>query len=115
MLKLKRWLNEAESMREADAKKKDAVQAKNDGENLVYTVEKQLNDLKEKISDGDKDDLNAKIKELKDVLESGELETIQEKHKTLQEASWKVTQSAYQNNSDSNTEGEKKEEEKKEE
>merc|ERR1711983_454989 len=79
---IEKMVNVAESMREADQKKKDAVQAKNDGENLVYTVEKQLNDLKEKFTDADKDDLNAKMKELKDVLENGELETIQEKHKS---------------------------------
>jgi len=110
-----RMVNEAESMRETDQKKKDEVHARNDGENLVYTVEKQLNDLKEKISDADKEDLTKKMNELKETLQSGELDAIQEKHKVLQEASWKVTQSAYQNTSDAgNNDSAKGEEEKKE-
>jgi len=110
-----KMVNEAESMREADAKKKDAVQARNDSENLAYTVEKQINDLKDKMSDAEKDDLNAKMKELKEVLENGELEAMQEKHKALQEASWKVTQNAYQsgNQEESGENKDKKDDEKK--
>merc|ERR550514_1852247 len=47
---IERMVNEAESMREADAARREAVTAKNDGENLAYTVEKQLTDLKDKMS-----------------------------------------------------------------
>ena len=58
---IERMVNEAESMRvpwwllkgpwsmaeDADQRKKDTVQAKNDGENLAYQVEKQLTELKD--------------------------------------------------------------------
>merc|ERR1712217_490711 len=42
---VERMVQEAESMRDADNKKKEAVQARNDGETLCYQVEKQLSEL----------------------------------------------------------------------
>merc|ERR1712137_321841 len=45
---VERMVNEAEQMREADQKKRETVQAKNDGETLGYQVEKQLSEMKEK-------------------------------------------------------------------
>lgn len=44
---IERMVQEAEQMREADQKKKDGVQVKNDAETLCYQVEKQLSELKE--------------------------------------------------------------------
>merc|ERR1719282_281255 len=88
-------------MREADSKKKEAVTMKNDGETLCYQVEKQLSDLKDKISTPDADDLKAKMSDLRQAMaeDSPEPETIRTKTKDLQEASWKVTQQAYQQGS----------------
>lgn len=103
---IEKMVNEAESMREADQKKKDAVQTKNDGENLIYTVEKQMMDLKEKISTTEGEDLKKKIEELRTALTTDNVEDIQEKHKLLQEASWKVTQQAYQTGSSQEGSGE---------
>merc|ERR1719316_2614819 len=44
---IEKMVNEAESMRETDTKKRDTVTAKNDAETLGYQVEKQLGELKE--------------------------------------------------------------------
>jgi molecular chaperone DnaK len=74
-----------------------------------------MTDLKEKISTTENEESNTKIDELRSVLSTDDLDAIQEKHKVLQEASWKVTQQAYQNGSDKGegseekTDGEKKE------
>merc|ERR1712194_65684 len=92
---VERMVQEAEQMRETDNKKKDTVQAKNDAETLGYQVEKQLTDLKEKISKEDGDDVD--------------LEELKEKTKQLQEQSWKVTQQVYQNSSSGDSEQKKEE------
>merc|ERR1711920_508702 len=86
-------VQEAEQMRESDEKRKEAVQVKNDGETLCYQVEKQLSDLKEKISTADADDLKKKMEELRQTMsaESADPEEIKSKTKDLQEASWRVT------------------------
>merc|ERR1719384_1244439 len=56
-----RMVQEAEQMRDADNKKKEAVQAKNDAETLCYQVEKQLAELKDKMSTADAYELKNKM------------------------------------------------------
>merc|ERR1712187_489704 len=108
---IERMVNEAEQMREADEKKKEGVQAKNDAETLCYQVEKQLSELKDKMTTADADDLRKKMEDVRQAIASNGVdpEEIKAKTKELQEASWKVTQQAYQQ-SDSSDSGEKKEE-----
>merc|ERR1712093_538379 len=92
-----RMVNEAESMKEADEKQKNSVQAKNDAENLCYAVEKRLTELKE-ISSGDKSELEDKMQKLRSemAVPDGDMERIQTLTKELQDVSWRVTQQAYQ-------------------
>merc|ERR1719373_1078384 len=126
---IERMVQEAEQMRETDGKRKEGVQAKNDAETLCYQVEKQLGELKDKMSTDDAEELKKKMDALRASL-AGDIEDpeeIKQKTKDLQEVSWKVTQQAYQQSSsesgeasegqgkDSKFEEEKKEEEKKEE
>jgi len=103
---VEKMVQEAEQMREADNKKKEAVQARNDGETLCYQVEKQLSELKDKMSTADADDLKAKMEAARSLMapEDADPEDIKAKVKELQEASWKVTQQAYQN-ADTSSEG----------
>merc|ERR1712113_984579 len=111
--------------RDADNKKKEGVTAKNDAETLCYQVEKQLSELKDKMSTADADELKKKMEDVRASLtgDSVDPDEIKQKTKDLQEVSWKVTQQAYQQSSseggESSEEGKSKdskfEEEKKEE
>merc|ERR1712194_611629 len=91
----------AEDMREADNKKKEAVTAKNDAETLSYQVEKQLSELKDKMSTADADELKKKLEEVRttSAQEDADPEEIEAKTKELQDVSWRVTQQAYQSGS----------------
>merc|ERR1719499_2357749 len=119
---VERMVQEAEQMRDADNKKKEAVQARNDGETLCYQVEKQLSELKDKMSTADADDLKKNMEDLRTSLtgDSVDPDEIKQKTKDLQEVSWKVTQQAYQQssseggeeNKDSKFEEEKKDDKK---
>merc|ERR1712242_279967 len=97
--------------------KKEAVQAKNDAETLCYQVEKQLSELKDKMSTADADELKSKMGDLRTAMasDSPEPEEIKQKLKDLQEVSWRVTQQAYQQSSSEGSEGEKSQESKFEE
>merc|ERR1712054_694386 len=108
---IERMVQEAEQMREADEKKKEGVQVKNDAETLCYQVEKQLSELKDKMSTADSDDLKKKMEDVRQTMASdaADPEEIKTKTKELQEASWKVTQQAYQSG-DASAESEAKEE-----
>merc|ERR1719159_1278302 len=111
-----RMVQKEESMKDADEKQKNAVQAKNDAENLCYAVEKQLTELKDKISSGDKSELEDKMQKLRSemAVPDGDMERIQTLTKELQDVSWRVTQQAYQS-SDSGSSQETQEESKFEE
>jgi molecular chaperone DnaK len=115
---IEKMVQDAENMRDADQKKKDTVQARNDAETLGYQVEKQLSELKEKMSTSDAEELKKKLEDLRSCIASGEpdLEEIKTKTSELQEKSWAVTQSAYQQGTnEQSSESSTKEEEKKEE
>jgi len=114
---VEKMVQEAEEMRESDLKKKETVQAKNDAETLGYQVEKQLTDLKEKISKENAGELKTKLETLRSYMtqDDAELDDLKEKTKDLQELSWKVTQEVYQQaDSSGDAGGEEKKEEKKE-
>merc|ERR1739844_435349 len=119
---IERMVQEAEEMREADTKQKEGVTVRNDAETLCYQVEKQLSELKDKMSTADADDLEKKMEDVRASLigEDLDAELVKTKTKDLQEASWKVTQQAYQQASsedasaDDKTKDDSKFEEKKE-
>merc|ERR1719198_2328526 len=108
-------VQEAEAMRDADQAKKETVTARNDAETLGYQVEKQLGELKDKMSTADADELKKKLEDLRAYMttESPDLEELKKRTSELQEKSWSVTQAAYQSSSDSG-EGEKASEDKQE-
>eukprot|EP00930_Biecheleria_cincta_P074385 TRINITY_DN615_c0_g1_i2.p1 TRINITY_DN615_c0_g1~~TRINITY_DN615_c0_g1_i2.p1 ORF type:complete len:661 (-),score=204.94 TRINITY_DN615_c0_g1_i2:433-2415(-) len=111
---VERMVQEAESMRDSDQKKKDTVQAKNEAETLAYQVEKQLSELKDKMSTSDADELKKLMEDLRTCLAADDaaLDDVRQKTKDLQEKSWKVTQQAYQQGSDSSSSEETKEDKK---
>merc|ERR1719482_1870250 len=117
---IEKMVQEAEQMRDADQTKKDTVQAKNDAETLGYQVEKQLGELKDKMSTADADELKKKLEDLRAFMstDSPDLEEIKKRTSELQEKSWAVTQAAYQQSSsegDASSGGEKTEDKKEEE
>merc|ERR1712222_140531 len=98
---IEKMVQEAEQMREADQAKRETVTAKNDAETLGYQVEKQMTELKEKISTADADELKSKLADLRQYMASDgvDLDELKRRTSDLQEKSWKVTQEAYQQGS----------------
>merc|ERR1712070_1345727 len=101
-------------------KKKDTVSAKNDAETLSYQVEKQLSELKDKMSTSDAEELKKKLENVRacSASEDADLDELKNLTKELQEKSWAVTQAAYQSGSSeegADANNEEKKEEKKEE
>merc|ERR1711935_1061153 len=77
---VEKMVQEAEEMRESDNKKKETVQSKNDAETLGYQVEKQLTDLKEKISKENAAELKTKLEALRTCMtqDDAELDDVKE-------------------------------------
>merc|ERR1711988_1812646 len=69
---IEKMVQDAEAMRDADQKKKDTVQARNDAETLGYQVEKQLTELKDKMSTADAEELKKKLEDVRACAADGE-------------------------------------------
>ena len=106
-------MKEAEKNKEADAKKKELADAKNDAEQIVFMTEKALKDLGDKVTETDKKEAEELMEEVKKAIETEEVDTITKaKDKLLEKANalaTKVYEEAAKNNQ-ANTEGETKEE-----
>merc|ERR1712054_548355 len=84
---IEKMVQDAEDMSDADQKKKDTVSAKNDAETLGYQVEKQLSELKEKMSTADAEELKKKLEDLRACTAEGDadLEQLKKLTSELQE------------------------------
>jgi molecular chaperone DnaK len=66
---VERMRKEAEKHAEEDRKRKEAVEARNKADNIAYSAEKTLNDLGDKVPDDVKQKVEAKVAEVRKVLE----------------------------------------------
>ena len=87
---------EAEANKEADEKKKEEVEVRNDAESLVFQTEKTIKDLGDKIDDDEKEEVEDEIKELKEALEKDDIDEIKEKKESLQEKAMKLATKVYE-------------------
>lgn len=92
-----KMVKEAEKFAEEDKKKKDAIEARNNADSMVYNTEKALKDYGEKLSDADRAAVEEKIKALKEVMAGEDTETINKRIEELREASFKLAEEMYKN------------------
>lgn len=89
-------VKDAEQFAEEDKKKKEAIEIRNTADTLVYQTEKTLKDLEGKISDEEKSSVEGKLEELKNALESDNMDDIKSKTDELNEEFSKVSEKLYQ-------------------
>ena len=92
---IERAVKEAEKYAEEDKKAKDAVEAKNNAENMIYQMEKSMGELGEKITDADKAPVNEAIEKLKKTIEGGDTEAIKADTDALQKAFYPIAEKMY--------------------
>lgn len=90
-------VKDAEAHAEEDKKRKELVETKNQGESIAYQVDKTLKDVEGKISEEEKSTIEAKNKELKDVLNSENVEDIKKKIEELTLELNKMSEKLYSN------------------
>ncbi len=96
---INKMVNDAELHKEEDKKRKEAVEARNAADSLAHQTQKSLDELGEKISSEDRAKIEAALNDLKETLkdESATKEQIDAKVKALSEASHKLAEAMYQN------------------
>ncbi|HPF18640.1 MAG TPA: molecular chaperone DnaK [Bacillota bacterium] len=80
---IKQKVKEAEEFAEADKRKKEEIETRNQAETLIYETEKNLKQLEGKLSQEEVDKITAAKEELAKVLENGTLEDIKARIETL--------------------------------
>jgi molecular chaperone DnaK len=86
---VERMTKEAEAHAKEDEEKKNAIEAKNQADSLIFTAEKSLKDAGDKVTEDIKKEVEGKIQALKDVLDKGK-EEIEAKTQELSDSLQKV-------------------------
>lgn len=98
---INKFVKEAKEHEEADKKKKEIIDAKNHLDTMIYTAEKTLSELQDKISAEEKIKLEAALKTAKEILALEDLEKIKTETDALGKVLQEVGASIYQKSSQS--------------
>ncbi|TVO75914.1 molecular chaperone DnaK [Sedimenticola selenatireducens] len=91
-----RMIKDAEAHADEDRKFNELVQARNQADNMIHAINKSMAELgDEKLEPGEKDSIEAAIKELEEAVKGDDKDAIEAKTKTLTEASAKMAERLY--------------------
>lgn len=90
-----RMVKDAEANAAADKEKREAVDAKNEADSLVYQTEKTLKEVGDKISAAEKQKIEDACAALKKAIEGGNTADIKAKSEELKQASYKMAEEMY--------------------
>jgi len=91
---------DAQAHASQDAKKRELIEARNQADALIYSTEKTLKDLADKIKEETKKEIQEKIEELKKVKDTENIEEIKQKTKQASEIIQKAGAEIYKKQSD---------------
>jgi molecular chaperone DnaK len=88
-------VKEAETHAEDDHRKRELVEARNQADTLIYTTQRTLADLGDKVDTATKSDIEGRIAELKTAMDGSDMEAIKHKSEELMKASHKLAEQMY--------------------
>ena len=88
-------VKEAETNKEADKKKRDSVDARNQADSLMFSTEKSLKEHGDKVSAEEKKAIEDGVVDLKKSLEKTDVEDIKKKTQNLVQVSMKLGEAVY--------------------
>ena len=92
---IKKMVKEAEANAEEDKKRRELVEARNQGESLIHSTEKSLKEHGDKLPEADKAGAEAAIQSLRDALAGEDAEMIGERTQALMQAAMKIGETIY--------------------
>jgi molecular chaperone DnaK len=90
-------VKEAELFAEEDKKKKELIEERNKADNMIYEIEKSINDLGEQVSEEEKTDINGKIESLRATMATDDIEKIRSDFEALTKAFQPLAEKIYAN------------------
>ncbi len=92
---IQKMVKDAEANAAEDKKRRELVEARNQGESLVHSTEKSLKDYGDKVSEADKGAIETAVEALKTALTGEDAEAIQARTNELMQASMKLGEAMY--------------------
>ncbi len=92
---INKMVKEAETNKEADKKKREAVDSRNQADTLLHTTEKNLKEHGSKVSEADKKSIETALSNLRNSLKGTDTEDIKKKTQELVQASMKLGEAIY--------------------
>ena len=89
-------VKEAEQYAEEDKKRKEAIEIRNNADQLVYQSEKTLTELGDKVEQADKDAVQAEVEKVKEALKGTDNEQIKAATEALQQKFYEISTKLYQ-------------------
>ena len=93
---IEKMRKEAEENKDADEKKKALADARNEADQMIFTTEKAIKDLGDKVDAKDKDAAEKLVSDLKKELESEDVDKIKDATSKLQEEAMKLGAKVYE-------------------
>ena len=93
---IEKMRKEAEENKEADEKKKALADARNEADQMIFTTEKAIKDLGDKVDAKDKDAAEKLVSDLKKELEGEDVDKIKDATSKLQEEAMKLGAKVYE-------------------
>lgn len=92
---VEKMINDAEQFADEDKAKRESVEVKNQAETLIYSTEKSISDLGDKLPEEDKTKIEACSEQLKKSMETDDIEAIKSDLEALTQASHKMAELLY--------------------
>ncbi len=92
---IQRMMKEAELHAEEDRKRKELVEARNQADNLIYSTEKNLQELGDKVDESVKKEITDKIEALKEAMKGDDIQAIKSATDQLMQAAHKLAELLY--------------------
>ena len=89
-------VREAEAFAAEDKKAREAVDIRNNADQMVFQTEKTLKEIGDKVSGAEKNDVEAKVNDLKEALKGDDIELIKSKQEEVQKAFYALSEKLYQ-------------------
>ena len=99
-----KMVKEAEANKEADAKKKEEAEVKNETEQMIFSTEKALKDLGDKVKEDEKKEIEGLIENAKKALEGNNIDEIKTQKDKLTEKAMALSQRVYEEMNKANQE-----------
>ena len=92
---VERMVKDAEAHADEDRRQRELVEARNAAENAAYQAERQVKEMGDSLDSSSKEEIEAAIKDVRDNLESDDVNLLQQKTEALQVAFHKVSEQMY--------------------